>query len=177
MRCEFLPPYSPDYNPVEPLLSSMKYQLRRNGAYVRFAMDELSDLEIYCILCEALCQASRLLVVSVSLDGEQFAERVMEGGTWCWFSHITVLPRVVTAIFVAMITPSVCAIVNCSLSWTSGRLVFFHMTGTKCNGIALRSGKVGIDNTSTSESPHPDPGLEEHGDSNRCQIDRSAVAG
>jgi hypothetical protein len=91
-----------------------------------------------------MVQTLRLLVVSVSLDGEQFAERVMEGGTWCWFSHITVLPRVVTAIFVAMITPSVCAIVNCSLSWTSGHLVFFHMTGTKCNGIALRSGKSAL---------------------------------
>ena len=38
-----------------------------------------------------MVQTLRLLVVSVSLDGEQFAERVMEGGTWCWFSHITVL--------------------------------------------------------------------------------------
>jgi hypothetical protein len=50
-----------------------------------------------------MVQTLWLLVVSVSLDGEQFAERVMEGGTWCWFSHITVLPRVVTVIFVAMI--------------------------------------------------------------------------
>jgi hypothetical protein len=52
------------------------------------------------------------------------------------------------------------------------------MTGTKCNGIALRSGKVGIENTSTSESPHlahPDPGLEEHGDSNHLSNRRSWV--
>ena len=32
MRCEFLPPYSPDYNPIELAFSAMKYHLCRNGA-------------------------------------------------------------------------------------------------------------------------------------------------
>jgi transposase len=55
MRCEFLPPYSPDYNPIELLFSAMKYRLRRNGDYVRFAMNELSEEEIHSTLIEAVC--------------------------------------------------------------------------------------------------------------------------
>jgi hypothetical protein len=54
MRIEFLPPYSPDYNPIELAFSSMKYYLRCNGAYARFAMVELSNMEIFCTLLEAL---------------------------------------------------------------------------------------------------------------------------
>ena len=56
MRVEFLPPYSPDYNPIELAFSAMKYHLRRNGAYVRFSMVELSNTEICCTLLEALYQ-------------------------------------------------------------------------------------------------------------------------
>lgn len=56
MRVEFLPPYSPDYNPIELAFSAMKYHLHRNGAYVRFAMVELSNKEIFCTLLEALYQ-------------------------------------------------------------------------------------------------------------------------
>ena len=56
MRVEFLPPYSPDYNPIELAFSAMKYHLRRNGAYVCFAMVELTNTEIYCTLLEALYQ-------------------------------------------------------------------------------------------------------------------------
>ena len=55
MRCEFLPPYSPDYNPIELLFSAMKYHLRRNGIYIRFAMTELSEVEIHTTLTEAVC--------------------------------------------------------------------------------------------------------------------------
>jgi transposase len=54
MRYEFLPPYSPDYNPIELGFSYMKYYLRRNGAYIRMAMTELTDVEIHCTLLEAL---------------------------------------------------------------------------------------------------------------------------
>ena len=54
MRLEFLPPYSPDLNPIELLFSAMKYHLRRNGEYVRFAMSELSDHEIESILLDAV---------------------------------------------------------------------------------------------------------------------------
>ena len=54
MRYEFLPPYSPDYNPIELAFSAMKYRLRRNGDYVRLAMTELSNFEVYSTLLEAL---------------------------------------------------------------------------------------------------------------------------
>jgi transposase len=56
MRYEFLPPYSPDYNPIELAFSAMKYHLRRNGDYIRLAMTDQSDTEIYCTLLEALYQ-------------------------------------------------------------------------------------------------------------------------
>jgi len=54
MRCEFLPPYSPDYNPIELAFSCMKYHLRRNGEYVRMVMTQMSDAEIYLCLLRAL---------------------------------------------------------------------------------------------------------------------------
>ncbi|KAF8229919.1 hypothetical protein L208DRAFT_1378719 [Tricholoma matsutake] len=40
---EFLPPYSPDYNPIELNFSAMKYHLHRNGEYPHLAMTELGD--------------------------------------------------------------------------------------------------------------------------------------
>lgn len=54
MRCEFLPPYSPDFNPIELAFSAMKYHLRRNGDYTRMAMTEMSDNEIYVTLLKSL---------------------------------------------------------------------------------------------------------------------------
>ena len=54
MRVEFLSPYSPDYNPIELMFSAMKYHLHRNGDYVRLAMTELSDEDIYFTLTQAL---------------------------------------------------------------------------------------------------------------------------
>jgi transposase len=54
MCIEFLPPYSPDYNPIELAFSAMKYHLHRNGSYVRFVMVELPNTEIFCTLLEAL---------------------------------------------------------------------------------------------------------------------------
>lgn len=54
MRCEFLPPYSPDFNPIELAFSYMKYHLRRNGEYVRMAMTEMTDVDIYVCLLKPL---------------------------------------------------------------------------------------------------------------------------
>ncbi|KAF8549310.1 hypothetical protein OG21DRAFT_1421553, partial [Imleria badia] len=54
IRCEFLPPYSPDFNPIELMFSAMKYHLRRNGEYTRMAMMEMLDEDIYITLMKAL---------------------------------------------------------------------------------------------------------------------------
>ena len=54
MRSEFLPPYSPDFNPIELAFSAMKYHLRRNGDIVRMAMNELLDNDIHICLLDAL---------------------------------------------------------------------------------------------------------------------------
>jgi transposase len=58
MRVEFLPPYSPDYNPIELAFSAMKYHLRRNGEYARLAMTELSEEDIFFTLTAALYEIS-----------------------------------------------------------------------------------------------------------------------
>ena len=55
MHYEFLPPYSPDYNPIELLFSTMKYHLRHDGAYFQFAMNRLLEREIYYVLVKAAC--------------------------------------------------------------------------------------------------------------------------
>jgi len=54
MLVEFLPPYSPDYNPIELAFSAMKYHLRRNGDWVRMTMTQMSDEELILALLDAL---------------------------------------------------------------------------------------------------------------------------
>ncbi|KIO09796.1 hypothetical protein M404DRAFT_130919, partial [Pisolithus tinctorius Marx 270] len=51
----YLPPYSPDLNPIELAFLAMKYHLCCNGDFIRMAMTELSDKEIYTTLLKALC--------------------------------------------------------------------------------------------------------------------------
>ena len=59
MCCEFLPPYSPDYNPIELLFSAMKYRLQRNGDYICFTMTELPEEEIHSTLTEVVCDITQ----------------------------------------------------------------------------------------------------------------------
>jgi transposase len=58
MHVEFLPPYSPDYNPIELTFSAMKYHLHRNGEYTHLAMTELGNEEIFFTLSMALYEIS-----------------------------------------------------------------------------------------------------------------------
>ena len=54
MRYEFLPPYSPDYNPIEFAFSAIKAYIRRRGGLVRAAMSDSDDLNVYLRLNEAV---------------------------------------------------------------------------------------------------------------------------
>jgi hypothetical protein len=58
MRCVFLPPYSPDLNLIELTFSFMKYNLHRNGDYVRMTMTEMTEVEIHKVILEALLCAT-----------------------------------------------------------------------------------------------------------------------
>lgn len=59
MRYEFLPPYSPDFNPIELAFSAIKAWIRRNGAEVRAAMEEEDDTDVYGLLLEAVFSVTR----------------------------------------------------------------------------------------------------------------------
>jgi hypothetical protein len=67
MGCKFLPPYSPDYNPIELAFSAMKYNLRRDGAYIRLAMTSTNYTEIF-ILSSNLCTQSLFLTFGVGMN-------------------------------------------------------------------------------------------------------------
>jgi hypothetical protein len=54
MQCEFLSPYSPDFNPIELAFSYMKYSLHQDGDYVCLAMTEMSDVDIFLCLLKPL---------------------------------------------------------------------------------------------------------------------------
>lgn len=54
MRYEFLPPYSPDFNPIELTFSAIKSKIRREGDIFRMAMDDDDDLDVYLRLNEAV---------------------------------------------------------------------------------------------------------------------------
>ncbi|EPQ49987.1 hypothetical protein GLOTRDRAFT_51228 [Gloeophyllum trabeum ATCC 11539] len=43
MRVEFLPPYSPDFNPIELAFSAIKSHIRRHGDLVRSTMVSATD--------------------------------------------------------------------------------------------------------------------------------------
>jgi len=50
MRVEFLPSQSPDLNPIELVLLSMKNHLRQNGDYARLVTTSMTGEEIYITL-------------------------------------------------------------------------------------------------------------------------------
>jgi hypothetical protein len=68
MRIEYLPPYSPDLNPIEEAFSAIKAHLRRHLHVLLAAMGEEDDLSVYLLLYEA--------VYSVTADD-----------AYGWFSH------------------------------------------------------------------------------------------
>lgn len=43
MRYVFLPPYSPDYNPIELAFSAIKSRIRRDGELMRMTMDQQGE--------------------------------------------------------------------------------------------------------------------------------------
>lgn len=54
MRYEFLPPYSPDFNPIELAFSSIKAYIRHSGGIVREAMGQSDNTEVFLRLHEAV---------------------------------------------------------------------------------------------------------------------------
>lgn len=54
MRCEFLPPYSPDFNPIELAFSAIKADIKRHGDLIRMATEEGDDLDVYLRLHESI---------------------------------------------------------------------------------------------------------------------------
>ena len=70
MRVEFLPPYSPNYNPIELTFSAMKYHLRRNGEATCLAMTQLSNEEIASSL--------RMALYEITMEIEN---------VWGWYRH------------------------------------------------------------------------------------------
>jgi DDE superfamily endonuclease len=54
MHYEFLPPYSPDLNPIELAFSSIKARIWWNGEEFRSAMSDPDDVEVYVLLHKAV---------------------------------------------------------------------------------------------------------------------------
>jgi DDE superfamily endonuclease len=55
MRIEFLPPYSPDFNPIELAFSAIKSDIRRKGNIVRAVMETPEQqAEVFCQLWESV---------------------------------------------------------------------------------------------------------------------------
>lgn len=57
MKYIFLPPYSPDFNPIETAFSAIKAYIRRNGDLYRSSMSSgaaSDEVAVYCQLSEAV---------------------------------------------------------------------------------------------------------------------------
>jgi len=59
MRVEFLPPYSPDYNPIELAFSAIKSHIRRDGNFARQAWNANDDdTDVYIRVIDAVYSVS-----------------------------------------------------------------------------------------------------------------------
>ncbi|QRW09356.1 DDE superfamily endonuclease [Ceratobasidium sp. AG-Ba] len=58
MLYDFLPPYSPDFNPIESAFSAIKYHIRRHGSLAREALTDDDTLEAKLFLTEAVYSVS-----------------------------------------------------------------------------------------------------------------------
>ena len=54
MRYVFLPPYSPDFNPIELAFSAIKAHIRRNGSHLRRTMSTKDDIDVFQFLQRAV---------------------------------------------------------------------------------------------------------------------------
>ena len=53
MRCEFLPPYSPDFNPIELAFSKFKAHIKAKEAEF-LALDQDEELDVHLFLITAI---------------------------------------------------------------------------------------------------------------------------
>ena len=60
MRIEYLPAYSPDFNPIEQAFSAIKSHLRREGNIARIAWGDKNDLDVYMHLFRLVYSISPL---------------------------------------------------------------------------------------------------------------------
>jgi len=58
MQFEFLPPYSPDYNPIELAFSAIKAHVRREGNLAREEWGCISDTYVHIRLIDAVYSVS-----------------------------------------------------------------------------------------------------------------------
>lgn len=54
VRLEYLPPYSPDFNPIEEAFSCVKAWIRRHDDWVRFNMEKGDDAAIQTLIYATL---------------------------------------------------------------------------------------------------------------------------
>jgi len=58
MRVEFLPPYSPDYNPIELAFSKFKMRVKSREAEFRTLDQDEQEMEIHLFLLDAMFSVS-----------------------------------------------------------------------------------------------------------------------
>ena len=82
MRVEFLPPYSPDYNPIELAFSEIKARIRREGNFAREDWNNVSQGDVYVWLIDAVFSITaghaqafyRHCGYPIDEDGDEIAE-------------------------------------------------------------------------------------------------------